>query len=74
MVMAVDLPEVKALLVAAARSGRDLSYSEMLLALGYRFADAVTAASGALAQEVAQLAMLTQGRVQTIYNPIPPPP
>ncbi|WP_310476018.1 ribose-phosphate pyrophosphokinase [Sandarakinorhabdus sp.] len=37
MVMAVDLPEVKALLVAAARSGRDLSYSEMLLALGYRF-------------------------------------
>jgi hypothetical protein len=37
MVMAVDLPEVKALLVAAARAGRDVSYSEMLLALGYRF-------------------------------------
>jgi hypothetical protein len=32
-----DLPEVKALLVAAARAGRDLSYSEMLLALGERF-------------------------------------
>ncbi|WP_353199232.1 ribose-phosphate pyrophosphokinase [Sandarakinorhabdus sp.] len=37
MVAAADLPEVKALLIAAARSGRDLSYSEMLLALGYRF-------------------------------------
>jgi hypothetical protein len=32
-----DLPEVKALLVAAARARRDLSYSEMLLALGERF-------------------------------------
>ena len=32
-----DLPEVKALLVAAARAGRDLSYSEVLLALGHRF-------------------------------------
>ncbi|WP_164156692.1 ribose-phosphate pyrophosphokinase [Sandarakinorhabdus rubra] len=37
MVSPADLPEVKALLVAAARGGRDLSYSEMLLALGYRF-------------------------------------
>lgn len=37
MVTPVDLPEVKALLIAAARAGRDLSYSEMLLALGYRF-------------------------------------
>jgi len=37
MVAAADLPEVKALLIAAARSARDLSYSEMLLALGYRF-------------------------------------
>ena len=37
MVMATDLPEVRALLIAAARAGRDLSYSEMLLALGYRF-------------------------------------
>jgi len=37
MVTATDLPDVKALLVAAARAGRDLSYSEMLLALGYRF-------------------------------------
>lgn len=37
MVAPADLPEVKALLIAAARAGRDLSYSEMLLALGYRF-------------------------------------
>lgn len=37
MVTAADLPEVKALLVAAARAGRDLSYSEALLALGHRF-------------------------------------
>ena len=37
MVTPADLPEVKALLIAAARAGRDLSYSEMLLALGYRF-------------------------------------
>lgn len=37
MVTPADLPEVKALLIAAARSARDLSYSEMLLALGYRF-------------------------------------
>lgn len=37
MVTPADLPEVKALLHAAARAGRDLSYSEMLLALGYRF-------------------------------------
>ncbi len=37
MVTVADLPEVKTLLVAAARAGRDLSYSEMLLALGYRF-------------------------------------
>lgn len=37
MVSAADLPDVKALLVAAARAGRDLSYSEMLLALGHRF-------------------------------------
>ena len=37
MVSPADIPEVKALLVAAARAGRDLSYSEMLLALGYRF-------------------------------------
>jgi hypothetical protein len=37
MVTPADLPEVKALLVAAARSARDLSYSEVLLALGYRF-------------------------------------
>lgn len=37
MVTPADMPEVKALLVAAARAGRDLSYSEMLLALGYRF-------------------------------------
>jgi hypothetical protein len=34
MVMATDLPDVRALLIAAARAGRDLSYSEMLLALG----------------------------------------
>jgi hypothetical protein len=37
MVTPDDLPEVKALLIAAARAGRDLSYSEMLLALGHRF-------------------------------------
>jgi hypothetical protein len=37
MVTPEDLPEVKSLLIAAARSGCDLSYSEMLLALGYRF-------------------------------------
>jgi len=37
MVTAADLPEVKALLIAAARSGHDLSYSEALLALGHRF-------------------------------------
>ncbi|MEY4850873.1 MAG: hypothetical protein RLZZ331_1877, partial [Pseudomonadota bacterium] len=37
MVTPADLPEIKALLIAAARAGRDLSYSEMLLALGYRF-------------------------------------
>jgi hypothetical protein len=37
MVTAADLPEVKALLLAAARAGRDLSYSEALLALGHRF-------------------------------------
>ena len=37
MVTPADLPEVKALLIAAARAGHDMSYSEMLLALGYRF-------------------------------------
>lgn len=37
MVAAADLPDVKALLIAAARAGRDLSYSELLLALGHRF-------------------------------------
>ena len=37
MVTPADLPEIKALLIAAARAGRDPSYSEMLLALGYRF-------------------------------------
>lgn len=37
MVAPADLPEVKALLLAAARAQRDLSYSEMLQALGYRF-------------------------------------
>lgn len=37
MVAPSDLPEVKALLIAAAQAGRDVSYSEMLLALGYRF-------------------------------------
>ena len=37
MVTPADLPDIKALLIAAARAGRDLSYSEMLLALGYRF-------------------------------------
>jgi hypothetical protein len=37
MVTPADLPEIHALLIAAARAGRDLSYSEMLLALGYRF-------------------------------------
>lgn len=37
MVTPEDLPEVKSLLIAAARGGRDLSYSEVLLALGYRF-------------------------------------
>ena len=37
MVMPAQLPEVRALLIAAARSGLDLSYAELLLALGYRF-------------------------------------
>lgn len=37
MVTAADLPNVKALLIAAAQARHDLSYSEMLLALGYRF-------------------------------------
>ena len=37
MVTPADLPEIKSMLIAAARDGRDLSYSEMLLALGYRF-------------------------------------
>ncbi len=37
MVSAADLPDVEALLIAAARAGRDLSYSEALLALGHRF-------------------------------------
>ena len=37
MVTPDDLPEITALLHAAARAGHDLSYSEMLLALGYRF-------------------------------------
>lgn len=37
MVTPADLPDVKALLIAAARAQRDLSYSELLLALGYRF-------------------------------------
>lgn len=37
MVTPADLPQVKNLLLAAARAGHDLSYSEMLLALGYRF-------------------------------------
>ncbi|WP_353217997.1 ribose-phosphate pyrophosphokinase, partial [Sandarakinorhabdus sp.] len=32
-----DMPAIKALLIAAARAGHDLSYSETLLALGYRF-------------------------------------
>lgn len=32
-----DMPAIKALLIAAARGGHDLSYSETLLALGYRF-------------------------------------
>ena len=37
MVTPADLPDIRALLIAAARAGRDLSYSEMLLALGHRF-------------------------------------
>ncbi|WP_165768608.1 ribose-phosphate pyrophosphokinase [Sandarakinorhabdus cyanobacteriorum] len=37
MVTPADLPDVRALLIAAARGGRDLSYSEVLLALGHRF-------------------------------------
>ncbi|MEI6485322.1 MAG: ribose-phosphate pyrophosphokinase [Sphingomonadales bacterium] len=37
MVTPADLPDIRALLVVAARAGRDLSYSEMLLALGHRF-------------------------------------
>jgi len=37
MVTPADLPDVHALLIAAARAGRDLSYSEVLLALGHRF-------------------------------------
>ena len=37
MVTPDDLPEVRALLRAAACAGRDLSYSEVLLALGHRF-------------------------------------
>jgi hypothetical protein len=37
MVTPADLPDVRALLIAAARGRRDLSYSEALLALGHRF-------------------------------------
>jgi hypothetical protein len=32
-----DLPQLRALLIAAARAGHDLSYSDALLALGERF-------------------------------------
>ncbi|WP_310497775.1 ribose-phosphate pyrophosphokinase [Sandarakinorhabdus sp.] len=32
-----DLPEIREILIAAARAGQPLSYSEMLLALGERF-------------------------------------
>lgn len=32
-----DLPQLRALLTAAARAGHDLSYSDVLLALGERF-------------------------------------
>lgn len=32
-----DLPHIRALLIAAARAGHDLSYSEVLQALGHRF-------------------------------------
>ncbi len=35
--MAFDVDEVEALLIAAARAGEPLTYSEMLAALGYRF-------------------------------------
>lgn len=37
MVTPADLPDLEALLIAAARAGRDLSYSDVLLALGHRF-------------------------------------
>lgn len=37
MVTPDDLPEIRALLIAAAQAGRSVSYSEVLLALGYRF-------------------------------------
>jgi hypothetical protein len=37
MVTPADLPDVRALLIAAARGRRDLSYSEALIALGHRF-------------------------------------
>ncbi|MBU6165911.1 MAG: ribose-phosphate pyrophosphokinase [Alphaproteobacteria bacterium] len=37
MVTPADLPDVHAVLIAAARGGHALSYSELLLALGHRF-------------------------------------
>ncbi len=37
MVTPADLPDIKALLLAAAQARRALSYSEMLMALGHRF-------------------------------------
>lgn len=37
MASPADRPALETLLIAAARAGRDLSYSETLLALGYRF-------------------------------------
>lgn len=69
----VVVVEQVTLLKQYAASKLTIAQVRLTLALGYRFADAVTAASGALAKEVAELALLPQCRVQTIYNPIPPP-
>jgi glycosyltransferase involved in cell wall biosynthesis len=41
--------------------------------LSYRFADGIVAASQGLADELARLSGVSQGRVTTIYNPIPAP-
>lgn len=61
------------LLEQYARPWRTNLWLRLTAPLTYRMADRVIAVSEGLAREMEQLALLPQGSVQTIWNPIPPP-